>query len=337
MKKNGNFSLIWMVIFFILFPLNIAASELDQTLKSFIENDDLEKARDFLVQYLESNPDDKEATFYLGKIHSDGDSSLKYLSEVIDLTDKGEISAEALLWMCKYSFLNGSYSITLEQTKEFEKKFDQSVFLPEILWLSGCSYLITGYREEAEQRFRMILEKFPQSEWVPWALLGLGDFFFLQKKFEQAIDQYSNLINSYGDSDALPLALISLCWCFIETKDPENALFYYNLYKDRYPSGILEQEKPLEKIRAELKEKIVKRKKTEYTIQVGVFSDKIQAEKAFKEFDSKGYTTRISEILEDQETRWSVEVGIFGSKKKAESFKNRIGKQFGKTYKVITR
>jgi TolA-binding protein len=262
---------------------------------------------------------------------------LKYLSEAIDLTDKGEKSAEALLRMSKYSFLNGSYSITLEQAKEFEKKFDQSIFLPEMLWLSGCSYSITRYQEEAEQKFRRILEEFPQSEWAPWALLGLGDLFFLKKEFDQALAQYRMLVDRYDDSDALPLALISLCRCFIETKDPDNALFYYNLYKDRFPWGILDEEKLLEKIRVELKQKIAKRMGTEYTIQVGVFSDKIRAEKAFKEFDSRGYTTRISKILEDQKTRWSVEVGIFGSKKKAESFKNKLETQLGKTYKVISR
>ncbi len=348
MKRKKTSCLIWLVILLILFPCGVAASELGQTLKEYLERNDLQKAREFLIQHLESKPQDREAKFYLGKVHFDGDSSLKYLSESIDLTDKGEESAEALLWMCKYSFLNGSYSITSEQTKEFQKRFGQSVFLPEMLWVSGSSYLITGYRDRAAERFRRILEEFPQSVWAPWALLGLGDLLFSAQEFEQAISQYKRLIDSYADSDVLPLALISLCWSFLETKEVENAYLYYNFYKDRFPSGILEQGELIAKIRTEFSEKIKeekqekqkkqeKRKGAEYTIQIGIFPNKNQAEKEFKRFQSLGYTTGILELTKEGATSWRVEVGIFDSEKRAENLRKKLEKRFGGTYQVISR
>jgi len=342
MKRKQKSCLILILIFLIFFPLKIIASELDQTLESFLRKNELPEAQEFLDQYLRSNPESREARFYLGKIHSDGDSSLRYFSEVIDLTDTGGKSAEALLWMCKYSFLRGSYSITLEQTKEFEKRFHHSLFLPQILWLSGSSYRVTGYTHEAQQQFRKISEEFPRSQWAPWALLGTGDCFFSGGEFAQAINHYRRLIDRYPDSDPLPLALISLCWSLIETKEIENALLYYNLYQDRFSSGISDREELLERIRAELSEKIkkekkAKRKTAKYTIQVGLFSNKDQAEKEFKRFESRGYTTTISKVSKDQEVLWRVEVGIFDSKKRAENLKSRLERQFGKTYKVIDR
>ena len=334
--------MIWLLILFVPFSLKVSASELSQKIEEYLRENDLQKAREFLLQHLESYPKDREARFFLGKVHFDGDSSLKHLGESIDLTGKGEQSAEALLWMCKYSFLNGSYSMTQEQTKEFEKRFDQSFFLPEVLWLSGSSYLSTGYREEAEKKFGRILEDFPHSGWAPWAVLGVGDCLFSKQQYEQAIAQYRKLIDFYAESDALPLALISLCWSLIETKDVEKAELYYNLYRDRFSSRILEQEELLTKIRAGLSEKIKKEKQkkkeaAKYTIEIGLFSSKAQAQNELRRFQALGYTTRLAEVSKDQKVLWRVEVGIFDSKTRAESLKSKLEKQFVGSYKVISR
>lgn len=342
MKRKLNFPLIWAVVIFILFPVNILASQLDDTLQVLIKENELQKAREFLIQYLDSNPENREGKFYSGKIHSDGDFSFNYLSEVIDLNQKDEKSAEALLLMAKYSFLNGSYFITSEQTKVFEKNFDQSPLFPEVLWLSGISYLITGYSDEAEIQFRKIAQKFPGSEWASWAHLGIGDCLSMKKEFDQAIVQYRKVIELYMDSDAFPLALTSLSQSYSEIKDVNNAFQYFNFYRDRFPAGISDKEKIFEKIRAELKEKIrkeeiQKKKNINYTIQVGLFSSKNQAQKELNNFKSKGYTTKMVEVTKEEGVLWRVEVGIFNSQKKAESFKSRLEKQSGKTYKVISR
>ena len=342
MKQKQSSCLIFWLIFLVLFPLNVVGSELGQKIKAYFRENDLEAAREFLFQRLESNPDDREAKFFLGKVHFDGDSSLKYLSESTDLAQNGEESAEALLWMCKYSFLNGSYPITLEQTKEFEKRFEQSVFLPEAVWLSGSSYLITGYRAQAQSKFERILEEFPQSEWAAWAVLGLGDCFFSKREFEPAIIQYKKLVDFYGDSDPLPLALISLSWSLAETKDAEKAYFYYNIYKDRFSSQIVGEQELLAKIRTQLSEKIKKdeeqrKKAAEYTIQIGLFSTKAQADGELRRFQAQGYTAMLAEVKKDQQVLWRVEVGIFDSQKRAENLKTKLEKQFGGIYKVIAR
>ena len=334
--------MIWIAIFFVIFPRNILASPLDDTLQVLIKENELQKALEFLVQQLDSNPKDGEAKFYLGKIQFNGDSSFKYLSQVIDLSQKDEKSAEALLLMAKYSFLNGSYTITSEQTKVFQESFDQSPHLPEALWLSGSSHLITGYINDAEVQFRKISQEFPGSEWVPWALLGIGDCLALKNEFDHAIIQYKKVIDQYVDSDAFPLALISLSLCYIEKKDADNAYLYYNFYRDRFPTGISDQEKLLEKIRSELSAKMKNEERqknigTKYTIEVGLYSSKDQAQKELEKFKSHGYTTSMVEVPKQQGVQWRVEVGIFDSQKEAESFKNRLEKLLGKTYKVINR
>jgi tetratricopeptide (TPR) repeat protein len=342
MKRKLNFPLIWAVVFFILFPVNILASQLEDTLQVLIKKNELQKALEFLTQYLDSNPENRDGKFYSGKIHSDGDSSFEYLSEIIDLNQKDEKSAEALLLMAKYNFLNGSYFITTEQTKAIEKNFDQSPLLPEALWLSGSSYLISGYSDEAEKQFRKIAQKFPGSEWVPWAYLGIGDCLSMRKEFDQVIVHYRKVIELYMDSDAFPLALTSLSQSYSEIKDVDNAFQYFNFYRDRFPAGISDKEKIFEKIRAELKEQIKKEEKQKkkdikYTIEIGLFSSKNQAQKELRNFNSKGYTTRMVEVTKEEGVFWRVEVGIFNSRKKAESFKSRLEKKSGKTYKVINR
>jgi tetratricopeptide (TPR) repeat protein len=332
----------WSLVFFVIFSVSVFATELDETMQSFIKENELQKAFEFLTEKLKLNPEDRETKFYLGKIHFDGDSSFKYLSEAIDLNQRDENTAEALIWMAKYSFLKGTYTITSEQTSIFEEEFDQSTHLPEALWLSGCSYLTTGYTEEAEKQFRKIPQNVPGSKWAPWAHLGLGDCFFLKKEFGQAIIQYRKVIELYADSDAFPLALIYLCQSYIETKDVNNALLYYNLYQDRFPSGITDREKIFEKIRAQFSDKIKTEKKeqrrvTKYTIEVGLFSNKNQAQNEYRRFKSQGYTTRMVEVPKDEAALWRVEVGIFNSQKKAEDFKDKLQRRFGKAYKVISR
>ena len=295
----------------------------------------LDEAKRILLDSADELADEPAVLFYLGRVEERGDLSRRYLESVADRCPGWLRSAEAGLLVCKYEFCRGMNLNTIEQAGKFGETFAQSEAAPELLWISGCSFLAMGQADSALLEFEQILRSFPGSSWAQWAQLGKGDCFFAEENYDQAIAQYNRVVHDYKYSEAFPFALSGLASSFPRLKHPEEALLYQNLLKEKYPrspefvQNPVETEKPTRGAQAE------RLAGMKYTIQLGVFGEKQNALKLRSQFQKQGYSVRVkSKIMGGKEYR-SVQLGSFVSYQEAVKLKKKLESQTGESYRIV--
>ncbi|MEZ4750633.1 MAG: outer membrane protein assembly factor BamD [Bdellovibrionota bacterium] len=61
-------------------------------------------------------------------------------------------------------YLNGEYSMVLQESKDFEAKYPYSFRLPDVLYKRGLAYLKMGQKEYAASHFDQLVKRFPDTE-----------------------------------------------------------------------------------------------------------------------------------------------------------------------------
>lgn len=295
----------------------------------------LEEAKRTLLNLTDEHADDPELWFFLGKVEEGGDLSRRYLEGVADRCPGWLRSAEAGLLVCKYEFCRGMNLNTIEQAGKFGETFAQSEAAPELLWISGCSFLAMGQADSALSEFEQILKSFPGSPWAQWAQLGKGDCFFAGENYDQAITQYNRVVHDYRYSEAFPFALSGLASSFPRLKHPEEALLYQNLLKEKYPCSPEFVQNPAETERPTRGAQAERLAGMKYTIQLGVFGEKQNALRLRSEFEKQGYPVRVkSKIMGGKEYRL-VQLGSFVSYHEALKLKKKLESQTGESYRIV--
>ena len=137
-------------LFFLLFVLvnlptfnSIFAQTLEDAIKRY-RSGELDKAKRIWLSQLAEDAKDPEILFYLGEVEEKGELSRKYFEEVVIHFPDWINSDRAELLICKYEFCKGMYVTTVGLTEKFEERFPLGEMVPEVLWISGCSFLIMG-------------------------------------------------------------------------------------------------------------------------------------------------------------------------------------------------
>ncbi|MGB2769885.1 MAG: tetratricopeptide repeat protein [Candidatus Zixiibacteriota bacterium] len=295
----------------------------------------LDEAKRILLDSADELADEPAVLFYLGRVEERGDLSRRYLESVADRCPGWLRSAEAGLLVCKYEFCRGMNLNTIEQAGKFGETFAQSEAAPELLWISGCSFLAMGQADSALLEFEQILRSFPGSSWAQWAQLGKGDCFFAGENYDQAIAQYNRVVHDYKYSEAFPFALSGLASSFPRLKHPEEALLYQNLLKEKYPRSPEFVQNPAETERPTRGAQAERLAGMKYTIQLGVFGEKQNALKLRSQFQKQGYSVRVkSKIMGGKEYR-SVQLGSFVSYQEAVKLKKKLESQTGESYRIV--
>ena len=228
-------------LLFMLFDFASLNSIFAQTLDDAIDHyqtGELVEAKRILLNQLAEGRENPEILFYLGKVEEKGDLSRKYFKDVVSHFPNWINSDEAELLICKYEFCKGMYVITVDLTERFEQSFPQSRMIPEVLWISGCSFLAMDQPDSALLQFDKIIKLFPGSNWAGWAQLGRSDCFFAGEDYNQAMAEYNKVLDYRRDSETFPFALSGLVRCFTQLEDWEKVLLYHNLLKEKYPYSI---------------------------------------------------------------------------------------------------
>jgi tetratricopeptide (TPR) repeat protein len=334
--------LCWSVFLFMLanfLSLNSPSCQnLNDALKHY-QAGRLDETKCSLLNQLQEDASNPEVLFYLGKVEEEGDLSRKYLENMIRCSPDWKESEEANLLICQYEFCKGMNVSAIELTRGFEKSFPGSESLPEILWISGCSFLALNQPDSALFRFREILRLYPRSDWAQWALLGKGDCFYADEKYDQASSEYHRVLDDYQYSEAFPFAISGLANCFSRLEDPEVSLLYYNLLKEKYPLSFESVEKPAEgksSVGGSRDETKAERLTgIRYTIQLGVFGEEGNALKLRSLFEKEGYSVIIkSKVIQGKSYR-VVQLGSFISYEEALKLKRKLESQTNESYRIV--
>jgi tetratricopeptide (TPR) repeat protein len=301
----------------------------------------LDDAKRILLNQAHRLTEEPEMLFYLGRVEERGDLSGRYFRSITDRCPDWERSDQAGLLLCKYEFCRGMNLAAIERAGMYEDSPAQSEAAPEFLWVSGCSFLATDQVDSALLKFEQILRSFPGSRWAQWAQLGRGDCLFAEERYDQAVAEYQKVLDVYKYSQAFPFALSGLAISFARLGDPERALLYHNLLKEKYPRSAesvrepVEAERPIEGVAEP--DRAERLAGVRYTVQLGVFGQKENAQKLRSQFEKQGYSVRVESKVIGGKRSDVVQLGSFVSYQEASELKRKLESQTGESYRVVIR
>ena len=299
----------------------------------------LDEAKRILLDCADELADEPALMLCLGRVEEKGDLSARYLKSIADRCPDWAGAAEAGLLVCKYEFCRDMNLAAVERARRLEEDSPESEVEPALLWISGSSFLAIGQADSALHRFEQMLRLSPQSEWAQWAQLGRGDCFFADQDYHRAVAEYELVLDAYRYSEAFPFALSGLARSFARLGDPERALLYRNLLREKYPRSVesagelLQAERPVEgAVEGSRAERLAG---VRYTVQLGVFREKQNALKLREQFEKQGYSIKIrSKTIGGKEYR-AVHLGSFASHQEALKVKDKLESLTGESYRIV--
>jgi len=201
----------------------------------------------------------------------------------------------------KTAFLKKDYKAAIQEGEKLIATAQGPQGLEELYYILGVSYLKEENYLRASDIFEIIIKEYNDSAFYEEASLGLGDTFFLRGKITQAKETYERLLISLKKKSLEPLIYERLIQCYLRLEDKKSADDLLNLLKQRFPD-YLSMLDTSGSILTEI---------DFYTIQVGAFTKKINAERLLKKLTDQGYPAYIPDSSLGQTFIYRVRVGRY--------------------------
>jgi len=216
----------------------------------------------------------------------------------------------------KVCFLNEDYKAAILEAEKVLAVSGYSRELDELYYILGLSYLKEGNYLRSSDIFEIVINEFKGSSFEDDCVLGLGDTYFLKGDYVKAANYYKALMNKGSGNKLYAQACYRMSECSVKLGDVKEAAGYLGKLKSNFPSNI-ETKADKDLSGSELK----------YTVQVGVFSRKTNAEQLLQKLVKKGYPAYIEEIKAGDKAMHRVRVGKFSSQKEAILKENELSQE----------
>jgi tetratricopeptide (TPR) repeat protein len=181
-------------------------------------------------------------------------------------------------------FLKGDYENSITECEKILAQGKRSKDLDELYFLLGLSYMKSGDYLRSYDVFQIIIEEFPASRYKEQTLLGQADIDFLKSDYYVALIKYKQAFKLSTDSELKPAIYLRLVKASLKNGYWQDARLYTEKLKNDYP---VSPETFLAK--SLLPEDFY------FTVQVGAFSKKENANKLRKELIEEGYAAFIQD------------------------------------------
>lgn len=213
----------------------------------------------------------------------------------------------------KVYFLKGEYDAVISECEKILAGASYSQELDALYYLLGLSYLKSGNYLRASDIFEIILKEFKDSNFRERALLGLGDAYFLKGDFDKAKVYYEELSKNSPQTKLQPALYYRLSQVGFKMGNIQEAKIYLDKLKQEYPLNI---ETRLDND--------LSSQDLYYTVQVGSFSNGINARNLTQKLKNKGYPAYIEEVSSQGKIIYRVRVGKLKARQEAEALENKL-------------
>jgi tetratricopeptide (TPR) repeat protein len=216
---------------------------------------------------------------------------------------------------------------------------------PSVLYAKG---VMTRDANEAMTCFHQILQTDPASPFSDEALLRIGQYNYAKNRYDLARKYFSLLARSYQQSPLRDDAQYLMCQSILAQGKADSARIFFEAFIKNAPqspfvdSAVLD----LERISASLKPdtdgdknsiQAPKPKKSYYTIQVGAFVEKKNAENMATSLRKLSYPIEVYEKFKERKKIYVVLIGQFGSYDAANTAANKNIKNYVEEYRIVER
>ena len=324
----------------ILFFLFILSSSYADNLYSLIKHGKLGEASDSLSQKTSASNRDGDLLFYQSMLEENADKSAQMMEAALRASVSAHYRQEISLKLAQYYYLTNDLRNLERIVSDYLIKWENGVFRKDMI---RYSVLIDEYNQKHETAIRQLdrfIMEFSDDETLQWGTIDKARVMAGFKKNVAA----RNLLRSLAKEKSGPgvsQALYLLAADALDLKKTDDAVFYYNLCREGYPAAV-----GLEATIARMSGMSVsgdrdgraeERTGTFYSIQVGVYSNKENAERRAKEFEKFNEKVDINTKKISEKNYRVVYVGHFTSYNSALTFKKMLESKFGEVFQVKTR
>lgn len=332
--------LIALLCLFFYTPLR-AESLLDEAVKLFKEGR-WEEAGGKFQQLLDQDPTGAEALYYLGKLEGDADKSLEYRQRFLSLHPQHPWADQVLYGVAQYNFALGYYLTAAKEYHRLIRSYPQSELGAEALFWLASSKLAIGAADSADHYFRHLLETHGQSDMAIWSKLGRADASYMAQNFSQAKSRCRNFLDEHPNSPLVPVALFRMAE--IQDAQGERAEATVTLQKLVNDYAITYQATQAQRKLTEWGWTDHKKGAPEieiqagrYTVQVGAFSKRANANNLETQLSSWGYQVEVVKRAGRHRTLYLVWVGSYESREEAVQEGQALENDRGLPNQIISR
>ncbi len=307
---------------------------------SLIQSGEIEEARALLSEQSTAQQRDGNHLFFLALIEGDGEKATNLIEASLNSGVSPIYLEEISLRLAQYSIIRKNYERADRTIGEYLAKFELGRYTSEFY-----SYAIyvdekSGRQEAAINRADRFLLQYSKDEAGQWGIVDKARILLSFDKKIAARDMLIKLSRTKSGPGAAA-ALYVLTLDAAERKRTDDAVFYYNLQREAYPSAI-GQDALLEKMSglgssAQKEKSADLRTGTFYSVQVGVVSEVVNAKKLVKQFEKYGHKVEIGSKIISERKYHVVYVGRFDSYEAASNFEKTIESEQDDIYQVVAR
>lgn len=225
----------------------------------------------------------------------------------------------------KSSFISGDYKAAIAEGESvLAKTNNSSLWLDELYYFLGLSYMKSGNYLRASDIFEIIGSEFKKSPLSEDAALALGDTFFLRGDYDKAEKRYQDLLNNNQADRLKQEVYYRLSRCAAKSGNAEKEKEYLAKLGKDFPLN-LEAEGGNEKCAIPAIGSNMD-SNGKYTVQVGYFSNDVNAGKLLNELTAKGYPAYIEQDDASGKRVYRVKVGKSATRGEAEALEAKLSK-----------
>ena len=203
----------------------------------------------------------------------------------------------------------------------------------EVLFLKG---ILETDGSKSIEIYKKIYKYHKNHKFADDAVMRIGEYYYASGLYIQSAEWFKKIHMYYRRSEHLETAINLFLQCLIIAGSADTAYSYSETFNNIFPKVKIDSriQKTLSNVEKddsivkapEVSEKIIieKEKIINYSLQVGAYGNRDNAEKTMYNLRSVGYSSRINEIKNNNKVLYTVRCGYYDTRNEAKKIKKRL-------------
>jgi tetratricopeptide (TPR) repeat protein len=305
-----------------------AAADFDDAVRAF-ERGERDRASTLFSEVASSDPRNPGAQYYIGLLQPDGDKAAERFQRAVNLAPNSMYAARSRLQLARY-YLSRGLSLTAVKELTAPRADLTESEEAEALTVLVQAYLASGRPADA---LAVLDTSDTGRRNAPWLLLASGDALLARGDAVGAQKEYRRIVVGHASHPTVTLALVGSAEAAVRMGDVVAARDALVRLRARELPGYLTAE--VDRIEARLgSPPDTTTTEAKFSVQVGVFSVKDNAERTRDGFVARGYPVRIVPRTDTEPTLYVVLVGAFATRDEAARAREKLEAEDDATYLV---
>lgn len=329
------------IIIAVLFAgLLLPSADASETIYRLINEGRIREATDSLSRYTTASSRDGNILFFQSLIETNAQTSARLMEAALRTDIELKYREELLFRLAQYYFVAGQYQDMARVANEYRTRWESGLYDREMRRLSVIADEKNGAVDRALDQVDRYLVQYDRGDAAQWGEIDKARLMLESNKDIGAVAMLRSQ-SRQSRGPGVPQALYLLALHAYEAKRYDDAVFYYNILREAYPSSV-GLDALIDQL-GNISERSAKDNTAEqltgtfYSVKVGVFSEKDNANRQKDIFEAYGKRVDIRTKSIDDKKYHVVYVGEFPSYYDATVFKSKLEASHSEVYQVVAR